>query len=77
MVAMQRANPWSAGLFEDARGTGTEGKIQRLLGDATEIVPALPEAYFEFCVHDPATNSMSGELYSLEFYTALRRLMIY
>ena len=68
MVEMQRANPWSADLF-------TDEKVTRLLGDATEIVPQLPEGYFNFVVHDPPTNHMSGELYSAEFYAALRRTL--
>lgn len=68
MVAMQRANPWSADLFDD-------GKITRLIGDATELLPAIPSARFDCMVHDPPTNSMSGELYSLEFYAELRRAL--
>ena len=68
MVEMQRANPWSAELFEHE-------KITRLLGDATEILPELPEKHFNFVVHDPPANAMSGELYSLAFYTELRRVL--
>ena len=68
MVSVQRANPWSSELF-------TNEKVTRLLGDATEILPALPDGYFGFVVHDPPANSMSGELYSLEFYSQLRRVL--
>jgi len=68
MVELQRANPWSAELF-------THDKVTRLLGDATEIVPALPSAHFASVVHDPPANAMSGELYSLEFYAQLRRVL--
>ena len=68
MVYLQRANPYSRALFEDA-------KIRRLLGDATEVLPALPESYFDYCIHDPPANAMSGELYSLEFYQQLRRVL--
>jgi len=68
MVELQRANPWSRQLFDDP-------KITRLLGDATEVLPALPEGYFDAAVHDPPANAMSGELYSLEVYRALRRLL--
>lgn len=46
MVDMQRANPWSESLFSDP-------KMVRLLGDATEVVAALPTGYFDALVHDP------------------------
>lgn len=68
MVEMQRANPWSADLF-------SHDKVTRLLGDATTVVPALPDAHFSFVVHDPPANAMSGELYSLGFYSELRRVL--
>ena len=68
MVQLQRANPWSADLFDNP-------KIQRLLGDATEVLPALPERYFDCIVHDPPANALSGELYSLEFYQQASRAL--
>ena len=68
MVSMQRANPWSAELF-------SHEKVTRLLGDATDILPELPDGEFAFIVHDPPANSLSGELYSLEFYSELRRVL--
>ena len=68
MVYLQRTNPWSQQLFDD-------DKIVRLLGDATEILPTLPEGYFDVVIHDPPANSMSGELYSLEVYSQIRRSM--
>ena len=74
MVELQRANPWSEALFEDYAEVGG-GKITRLLGDATDILPALPEAAFDACVHDPPANAMSGELYSCELYTKIRRCL--
>lgn len=68
MVAMQRANPWSAELFDDP-------KITRLRGDATELLPRIPDGRFDAAVHDPPTQSMSGELYSLALYTELARVL--
>ena len=62
------ADRWSADLF-------SHEKVTRLLGDATELVPQLPERHFSFVVHDPPANAMSGELYSEEFYAALRRVL--
>ena len=68
MVQMQRDNPWSAALFSDP-------KITRLLGDATALVPRLPANAFDCCVHDPPAQAMAGELYSVDFYAALRRAL--
>ena len=68
MVYLQRANPWSNDLFED-------GKIRRLVGDATEVLPALPDGRFDAVIHDPPANALSGELYSLSFYSELRRVL--
>ena len=68
MVYLQRSNPWSADLF-------TSEKIHRLLGDATEVVPELPEGFFDVAIHDPPSNHMSGELYSQSFYSAIRRTL--
>ena len=62
------ANPWSEELF-------SHDKVTRLLGDATEVVPALPSGHFSFVVHDPPANALSGELYSLEFYQQLARVL--
>jgi predicted methyltransferase len=74
MVYLQRSNPWSAALFED--GVAVEDKmIRRLLGDATQVLPTLPDGYFDAAIHDPPTNAMSGELYSLEVYRGLRRVL--
>lgn len=68
MVEMQRANPWSAQLFDSP-------KVHRLLGDATDVLPALEDGSFDCCVHDPPANSLAGELYSLAVYKELRRVL--
>jgi predicted methyltransferase len=41
----------------------------RLLGDATELVPLLPAAGFDCAVHDPPAQAMAGELYSVPLHT--------
>jgi predicted methyltransferase len=74
MIEMQRANPWSAALFADS-SEAHSAKITRLLGDATEVLPALPAGAFDCCIHDPPTNAMSGELYSEDFYAQIRRCL--
>lgn len=65
---MARANPWSRALFEDAR-------IERRIGDSFEVVRELAEGSFSAIIHDPPAFSLAGELYSLEFYRELQRLL--
>lgn len=50
-------------------------QVTRLLGDATELLPQLPSDYFGLVMHDPPANSMSGELYSAQFYAELHRVL--
>ena len=60
MVWLQRANPWSDALFSPPNAGG---KITRLLGDATRVLPELPDGWFDACCHDPPAQSLSGELH--------------
>jgi len=60
-------NPWSREL--------SSPRVTLLLGDAFEVVEGLPEGFFDAAVHDPPRLSLAGELYSLEFYTKLRRAL--
>ncbi|MCH8051755.1 MAG: spermine synthase [Chloroflexi bacterium] len=66
--SMARANPWSRELFEDER-------IERRYGDSFEVVRELADASFDRVIHDPPMFSLAGELYSLEFYRQLQRVM--
>ena len=66
--SMAKANPWSRELFEDER-------IERRFGDSFEVVRELADASFDRIVHDPPMFSLAGELYSLEFYRELHRVM--
>lgn len=63
-----RQNPWSRDLFDNPR-------IERRIGDAYEIVPTFPAASFDAVLHDPPTFSLAGELYSLDFYKELFRVL--
>lgn len=67
MVRMQDANPWSA----DLRGP----KVERYLGDATALLPLIPDASFDAICHDPPAQAMSGELYSAEVYAHFARIL--
>jgi len=60
-------NPWSREL--------SSPRVTLLLGDAFEVVEDLPEGFFDAAVHDPPRFRLAGELYSLEFYTRLRRTL--
>jgi len=60
-------NPWSREL--------SSPRVTLLLGDAFEVVEDLPEGFFDAAVHDPPRFSLAGELYSLEFYSRLRRTL--
>lgn len=63
-----RLNPWSKELFESP-------KIDMLLGDSFDIVPAFKPETFDFIIHDPPQFALAGELYSGEFYAALWRCL--
>ena len=66
--SMAKANPWSRELFEDER-------IKRHYGDSFDVVRELADASFDRVIHDPPMFSLAGELYSLEFYRELHRVM--
>ncbi len=63
-----RRNPWSRALF-------ALGNVTLLLGDSGELLPALPPGSFDLVIHDPPMFSLAGELYALEFYRALHRVL--
>ena len=50
-------------------------KAELILGDAFEVLDELEDEYFDNVIHDPPTLALAGELYSLEFYLKLRRVM--
>ena len=68
VLKMANINPWSRGLFQDKR-------IDIILGDAYEVVPSLPEARFDYLIHDPPRFALAGHLYSAEFYHSLLRAL--
>lgn len=61
-------NPWSRGLFSD-------GRVHLLVGDAFDLVGALPEGFFDHVVHDPPRFARAGHLYGAEFYARMRRVL--
>lgn len=68
VLELARMNPWSQELFENT-------KIEQRLGDSSQIVLALPDSAFSCILHDPPMLSLAGELYGLEFYRQLLRVL--
>lgn len=61
-------NPWSSELYGDHR-------IERLNGDAADIIADLADGRFSRILHDPPVISLAGELYSGAFYSHLYRVL--
>ncbi|HEY7848460.1 MAG TPA: methyltransferase domain-containing protein, partial [Ktedonobacterales bacterium] len=67
-LEIARGNPWSHELFD-------QPNIQRVIGDAFEVVAEQPAASFDCIIHDPPYLSLAGELYSEEMYRRLLRVL--
>jgi predicted methyltransferase len=65
-VAQQ--NPWSQELFGNP-------KIEQMIGDSYDVIDEFPDDTFSGIIHDPPMFSMSGELYSLNFYQKTYRVL--
>ncbi|AEH24766.1 class I SAM-dependent methyltransferase [Pyrococcus yayanosii] len=68
VIELAKINPWSRELF-------TSQKIQVVHGDSFDVVKRFKEESFDVVIHDPPRFSLAGELYSLEFYEELFRIM--
>lgn len=68
VLEIARLNPWSQGLFGNP-------KIHQILGDAFDVAQVFPDASFDIVIHDPPYLALAGELYSLEFYRQLQRVL--
>jgi uncharacterized protein len=60
-------NPWSCGL--------SDPRIRRISADVLDEVHEFDGGFFDTVIHDPPTMSLAGELYSLEFYRQLHRVL--
>jgi len=67
-LEIAQRNPWSHELFD-------RPNIQRIIGDAFEVVAEQPAASFDRIIHDPPYLSLAGELYSEEMYRRLYRAL--
>lgn len=68
VVAIAEQNPWSRELFSNPR-------IERVIGDAFDVVEEQPDDTFARVLHDPPTIQLAGDLYSADFYRELYRVL--
>jgi hypothetical protein len=61
-------NPFSEKLFTSERIKVVEGSI-------AEKIKNMPDSSFDTIIHDPPRFSVAGELYSLEFYRQMHRVL--
>jgi len=68
VISIARQNPYSRELFENE-------KIELIVGDTLLETQKFMDEYFNFIIHDPPRISIAPELYSLEFYEELFRIL--
>jgi predicted methyltransferase len=67
VLALAEHNPYSSGL--------ASGRVTVLVGDIAQVVEEFREGAFDRVIHDPPRFSVAGDLYSLEFYRKLYRVL--
>jgi len=67
-LEVARRNPWSHELFD-------RPNIERIVGDAFEVVARQRESSFDRIIHDPPYLTLAGDLYSEEMYRRLYRVL--
>ena len=68
VLEMTDYNPWSRELYLNR-------KIKLTIGDITKGVEMFSTNFFSSIIHDPSRFSLSPELYSLDFYKRLIRVL--
>ena len=68
VLELHRYSPWSRELFENP-------KIEQRIGDAYNKVVNFSDGYFSHIIHDPPVISLTGHLYSGDFYCELHRVL--
>lgn len=66
---LRSLNPWSPAPDASA------GRLQLAHADVSQAIAALPDAAFDAALHDPPRFGIAGELYSLDFYRQLARVL--
>lgn len=68
VILIAKQNPFSKPLFENK-------KIKLIIGDVFQEIRKFSDRRFNFIIHDPPRISIAPELYSLEFYNHLYRVL--
>jgi predicted methyltransferase len=68
VLDLARLNPWSQKIFTDDR-------VNVILGDAANQILAIDDNSFHAVMHDPPRFSMAPELYTIDFYRQLFRVL--
>jgi len=68
VLMVSQLNPWSRRLYTDDR-------IHLIVGDSFLQVNSFPDHFYDYVIHDPPRLTHAGELYSLEFYRRLNRVI--
>ena len=68
VILIAKQNPYSRELFKNQ-------KIELIIGDVYHEVRKFRDEHFNFIIHDPPRISIASELYSLEFYKQLSRIL--
>ena len=71
VIEIAKYNPYSRILFEGS----SRNKIQLIINDASKQVKLFDDESFDIILHDPPRFSLAGELYSIEFYKDLYRIL--
>ena len=61
-------NPWSRDLFLNR-------KIKRVIADSSQTLPEFENGAFSAIIHDPPVLSLAGDLYGLEYYQQMYRVL--
>lgn len=67
VLYLAQMNPWSRMLGDE--------RIKLVLGDAAEVISRLCDQCFHKILHDPPRINIAEDLYSLEFYKELYRVL--
>ena len=67
VMALRRQNPWSQGLSEPG--------ILPVQADVGTYIRELAAASFDSVIHDPPRFSLAGELYGVDFYREIHRVL--
>ncbi|MBA2078823.1 MnmC family methyltransferase [Rhodanobacter sp. PCA2] len=68
---LRTLNPWSPDPDAPANG----GRLQLVHADVSQAIAQLPDASVDALLHDPPRFGIAGELYSLDFYKQLARVL--